>query len=61
MATFEVELIGHFCTVVTVDAEDESTAEENAIEAFENEFYVGGNQGAEGWDDVQISSVDKAE
>lgn len=61
MATFEVELIGHFCAVMTVDAEDESTAEENAIEAFEHEYYVGGNQGAEGWDNVQISSVDKAE
>lgn len=61
MATFEVELIGHFCTTVEVDAEDESTAEENAVQAFEHDFYVGGNQGAEGWDDVQISSIDRAE
>lgn len=59
MQKYEVELIGHFAQVIEVEATSAEDAEEVALMEFENDFYVGGNQGAEGWDDVSVEHVDE--
>lgn len=56
---YEVELIGHFAQVIEVEADSAEDAEEVALMEFENDYYAGGPQGAEGWDDVSVEQVDQ--
>ena len=59
MAKFEVEVIGHYSTIIEVEAETDYEAESEAISVFESDFDVVTNMGAESWDHTSIESVDE--
>lgn len=59
MAKFEVEVIGHFSTIIEVEAETDYEAESEAISVFESDFDVVANMGAESWDYTSIESVEE--
>jgi hypothetical protein len=59
MATFEVEVIGHYSAVIEVEAESADMAEEEAISIFESDYDVVANQGADSWDHSSIAGVEE--
>ena len=61
MARFEVEVEGHFCYVVEVEADGYSQAEEEALRTFEQDVDVVAHQGGEGWDHTSIVAVNEVE
>lgn len=61
MPMFEVEVEGHYCAVMEVEAENEDKAEEEALYEFEQEIMVVWNQGGEGWDHTNIVAVNAVE
>ena len=61
MGMYEVEVEGHFCYVVEIDASSPDEAEEFAIRAFEEEVDVVARQGGESWDHTSIVAVNEVE
>ncbi len=61
MPMFNVEVEGHYCAVIEVEADGPDEAEENALQEFESEIMVVWNQGGEGWDHTSIVAVNEME
>lgn len=61
MGMYEVEVEGHYCAVIEVEADSPDEAENNALEEFESEIMVVWNQGGEGWDHTSIVAVNEVE
>ena len=61
MGMYNVEVEGHFCAVIEVDASSPEEAEEFALRAFEEDYDVVANQGGESWDHTSIVAVDEVE
>jgi len=60
MAMYEVEVEGHYCAVIEVEADSPEDAESKAIETFEYEYDVVGSY-SEGWDHTSIVAVNEQE
>jgi len=58
---YEVEVKGHYCAVIEVEADSPDEAESEAIRTFESDYDVVANQGAESWDDTSIVEVNEVE
>ena len=50
MGMYEVEVEGRYTIVLEVEADSEDRAEEEALRAFEEDYDVVANMGAESWD-----------
>ena len=61
MAMYEVEVEGHFCAVIEVEADSPDEAENEAIRTFEQVYDVVANMGAESWDYTGICGVEEQE
>lgn len=61
MANYNVEVEGHYCAVIEVEADSFDEAENKALEEFESEIMVVWNQGGEGWDHTNIVGVEELE
>ena len=61
MAMYEVEVEGHFCAVIEVEADSPDEAENEALRTFEDDYMVVANQGGEGWDHTSIVAVNEVE
>ena len=61
MAMYEVEVEGHYCAVIEVEADSPDEAESEAIRTFESDYDVVANQGAESWDHTEIADVSEVE
>jgi hypothetical protein len=61
MAMYEVEVEGHYCAVIEVEAESPGEAENEALRIFEDDYMVVANQGGEGWDHTSIVAVNEQE
>ena len=61
MGIYNVEVEGHYCAVIEVDASSPEEAEEFAIRAFEEDYNVVANQGFESWDRTSIVAVNEVE
>ena len=61
MGMYNVEVEGHYCAVIEVEADSWDEAESNAIEIFESDIMVVWNQGGEGWDHTNIVGVEELE
>ena len=61
MGMYSVEVEGHYCAVIEVEADSEDEAENNALQEFESEIMVVWNQGGEGWDHTNIVAVNGPE
>ena len=59
MATWKVEVEGRYTAVIEVEADGPTEAEEQAITAFEQDYDVVSNMGAESWDYTGICGVDE--
>ena len=57
MGMYSVEVEGHYCAVIEVEADSPDKAEEEALHEFESEIMVVWNQGGEGWDHTSIVAV----
>jgi len=56
MNTYEVEVQGHYCAVMVVEASSPEEAENEAIRAFESDYDVCDRSGADSWDHTSIVS-----
>ena len=54
MGMYAVEVEGHYCAVIEVEADSFDEAESKAIQEFESEAIVVWNQGGESWDHTSI-------
>ena len=61
MPMFNVEVEGHYCAVIEVEAESHDEAENNALQEFESEIMVVWNQGGESWDHTNIVACEEQE
>ena len=61
MGMYKVEVEGHYCAVIEVEADSYDEAENKAISEFESEIMVVWNQGGEGWDHTNIVGVEEEE
>jgi hypothetical protein len=61
MAMYEVEVEGHYCAVIEVEADSPDEAETEALRTFEDDYMVVANQGGEGWDHTSIAGVQEQE
>ena len=61
MTMYEVEVKGHYCAVIEVEADSPDEAESEAIRTFESDYDVVANQGAESWDHTEIADVSEVE
>ena len=61
MGMYNVEVEGHYCAVIEVEADSYDDAKNLAIEEFESEIMVVWNQGGEGWDHTNIVGVEEVE
>ena len=61
MGMYKVEVEGHYCAVIEVEADSFDQAEEEALYEFEQEIMVVWNQGGEGWDHTNIVGVEEVE
>ena len=52
---------GRFTAVIVVDADGPTEAEEQAISAFEQDYDVVSNMGAESWDYTGICGTEEVE
>lgn len=59
MATFEVEVVGHFGAIVTVEADSYEEAESLALRDFEYDYkpYSSVNSWTDAWSATDIESV----
>ena len=58
MGIYNVEVEGRYTAVIEVDASSPEEAEEFAIRAFEDDFDVVSNMGADSWDYTGICGVE---
>ena len=58
---YEVEVEGHYCAVIEVEAESPGEAENEALRTFESDYDVVANMGAESWDYTGICGVEEQE
>ena len=58
---YEVEVEGHFCAVIEVEAESPDEAETEALRTFESDYDVVANMGGESWDHTSIVAVNEQE
>jgi len=58
---YEVEVEGHYCAVIEVEADSPDEAETEALRTFEDDYMVVANQGGEGWDHTSIVGVNEQE
>jgi len=61
MAMYEVEVEGHFCAVIEVEADSPDEAETEALRTFESDYDVVANMGGESWDHTSIVAVNEVE
>jgi hypothetical protein len=61
MGMYEVEVEGHYCAVIEVDASSPDEAEEFALRAFEEDYDVVAHQGGDSWDHTSIVGVNEVE
>jgi len=61
MAMYEVEVEGHFCAVIEVEADSPNEAENEALRTFEQDYDVVANMGGETWDHTSIVAVNEQE
>ena len=61
MGMYNVEVEGHYCAVIEIQADSPDEAEEFAIRAFEEDVDVVTNMGGESWDHTSIVDVDEVE
>ena len=61
MAMYEVEVEGHYCAVIEVEAESPDEAENEALRTFESDYDVVTNMGGESWDHTSIVAVNEQE
>ena len=61
MGMYNVEVEGHYCAVIEVDASSPEEAEEFAMSAFEEDYDVVTNMGGESWDHTSIVGVEDAD
>ncbi len=61
MGTWNVEVEGRYTAVIEVEAEGSTEAEELAISAFEQDYDVVTNMGAESWDYTGICGTEEVE
>ena len=58
---YEVEVEGHYCAVIEVEAESPDEAENEALRTFESDYDVVTNMGGESWDHTSIVAVNEVE
>ena len=61
MERWNVEVEGRFTAVIEVEADGSTEAENNAIQAFEQDYDVVYSMGAESWDYTGIVDVQEAD
>ena len=61
MGMYNVEVEGHYCAVIEVDASSPEEAEEFALRAFEEDYDVVAHQGGDSWDHTSIVAVNEVE
>ena len=61
MNKYEVEVEGHYCAVIEVEASSHEEAENEAIGVFEGEFDVVYSMGADSWDHTSIVASELVE
>ena len=61
MAKYKVEVEGHYCAVIEVEAESPDEAETEALRTFESDYDVVANMGGEPWDHTSIVAVNEQE
>jgi len=61
MAMYDVEVEGHFCAVISVEADSYTDAETEALRTFEQDYDVVANMGGESWDHTSIVAVNEVE
>ena len=61
MPMYEVEVEGHYCAIIEVEADSPDEAESEAIRTFESDYDVVANMGAESWDYTGICGVEEQE
>jgi hypothetical protein len=54
MGMYNVEVEGHYCAVIEVEADSPDEAESEALRTFESDYDVVANMGAESWDHTSI-------
>ena len=59
MGMYNVEVEGHYCAVIEIQADSPDEAEEFALRAFEEDYDVVANQGGESWDHTSIVAVEE--
>ena len=61
MGIYNVEVEGHYCAVIEVEADSPDEAEDFAISAFEGDYNVVGDRGGESWDHTSIVEVNEGD
>ena len=61
MPMYEVEVEGHYCAVIEVEADGYDEAETEALRTFEDDYDVVANQGGESWDHTSIVACNEVE
>ena len=61
MNTYEVEVEGHYCAVIEVEASSHEEAENEAISVFESDYDVVYSMGADSWTHTSIVGSELAE
>ena len=61
MPMYNVEVEGHYCAVIEVEADSPDQAESEAISIFESDYDVVANQGGDSWDHTSIVAVNEQE
>ena len=58
---YSVEVEGHYCAVIEVEADSPYEAENQALSTFEHDYDVVANQGGDSWDHTSIVAVNEVE
>ena len=61
MGMYNVEVEGHYCAVIEVEADSYDEAESEALRAFEQDYDVVANQGGDSWDHLSIVGSEAVE
>ena len=61
MGMYNVEVEGHYCAVIEVEADSPDEAENEALSTFEQDYDVVANQGGDSWDHTSIVAVNEVE
>jgi hypothetical protein len=61
MGMYNVEVEGHYCAVIEVEADSPDEAENEALRTFEQDYDVVAHQGGDSWDHTSIVGVEEVE